>query len=81
MILTSLTILAVTYFSSRHYRKKALNNLSETGKEKETQLVRRPKVFLGKESFTKKGLKYRTIVWAIVLVGLILAVVVYFIHF
>ena len=81
MILTSLAILTVTYFSSRHYRKKAVKNLSETGKQKEIQLVRRPKVFLGKESFTEKGLKYRTIVWAIVIFGLILAIVGYFIHF
>ena len=81
MILTSLAILTVTYFSSWHYRNKAMNNLTETGKQKETQFVRRPKVFLGRESFTKEGMKYRTIVWAIVIVGLMLAVVVYYIHF
>jgi hypothetical protein len=70
MIIT-LTILAVTYFSGRHYRKKAINNLSETGKQ-ETQTTRRPKLLLDKAAYNEKGLKYRTLVWAIVIVGLIL---------
>lgn len=79
MILTSLAIVAATYFSSRHYRKKAVNNLSETGKQKEAQ-GNHPKLFLEKESYTKKGLKYRALAWAIVILGLVLAVVGYFIN-
>jgi hypothetical protein len=81
MIITTLVILTATYFSGKHYRKKALNNLSETGKQEETQFSRRPKLLMGKESFTQKGLKYRAIVLVIIIVGLILAVVGYFIHF
>jgi hypothetical protein len=80
MIITSLVILTVTYFSGRHYRKKAISNLSETGKQKEAQSPR-PKVFLGSEFYNEKGRKYRVLVWAIVILGLILAVVGYFIHF
>ena len=71
MIITSLVILTVTYFSGKHYRKKAINNLSETGKQ-EAQTTRRPKLLMDKAAYNEKGLKYRTLVWAIVIVGLIL---------
>lgn len=80
MILTSLAIVAVTYFSSRHYRKKAVNNLSEAGKQKQAQ-QNRPKLFLGKDSYTKKGLIYRSVVWAIVIAGLVLVACSIYFHF
>ena len=80
MILTSLAIVAVTYFSSRHYRKKATNNLSETGKQEQAQ-SNRPKLFLGKDSYTKKGLMYRTVVWAIVVAGIVLVASSIYFHF
>jgi hypothetical protein len=80
MIITSLVILTATYFSSRHYRKKAVNNLSEAGKQKEAQSPR-PKLFLGKESYNEKGLKYRTLVWVIVIAGLVLVACSIYFHF
>lgn len=80
MIITSLVILTATYFSSRHYRKKAASNLSETGKQKQAQSPR-PKLFLGKDSYTKKGLMYRTVVWAIVIAGLVLVACSIYFHF
>ncbi len=72
MIIT-LTIVAVTYYSGRRLRKKAMGNLSEAGKQKEAQAAK-PKFFLGKEAYNQKGLKYRKLVWAIIILGLILAV-------
>ena len=79
MIIT-LTIVAVTYFSGRHLRKKAINNLLETGKQ-EAQTTRRPKLLLAKAAYNEKGLKYRTLVWAIVILGLILVAASIYFHF
>ena len=75
MVITTLTILIITYVSGRQVRKKAMNNLSETGKQKEAQAARWPRLVLSRESYNRKGLIYRRSLLAIVILGLVLAVV------
>ena len=52
-----------------------MNNLSDIGKQKVTQAALWPKVFLGKESFNQQGVKYRSILLGIIILGLILVIV------
>ena len=74
MVITTLSIMAITYFSGRHFRKKAMKNLSEEGKQKVTQAALWPKMFMPKESFNQQGLKYRRILFGVIILGLILVV-------
>ncbi len=72
MIIT-LTIVAVTYYSGRRLRKKRHGQSFRSRKSKRGA-GRQAKVLLGKEAYNQKGLKYRKPVWAIIILGLILAV-------
>jgi hypothetical protein len=81
MVITTISILIVTYVSGRHVRKKAMSNLSEAGKQKEARATRWSKLVMNKESYNSKGLRYRRILLAIMILGFMLATAAAFYNF
>ena len=75
MVITTVSILLITWFSGRHVRKQAMNHLSETGKQKQAQTARWPMLVMSRESYNRKGLMYRRILLVIIVLGVMLAAV------